>query len=50
MYLGETAKEQTRELAEGEGGEPPTMELMTYGGNLARAAREEGFAYPLNDL
>lgn len=41
--LEETAKGRTREPTEG-GGEPPSVEFMTYDGNLARAASEEGLA------
>ncbi len=44
----ELAEGQTREPAEGEG-EPPPVELMTYDGNLARAASEEGLAYSPHD-
>ena len=46
--LEETAEEQTHEPAEGEG-EPPPVELMTYDGNLARAASEEDLAYSAHD-
>jgi len=40
--------EVTREPNEGEGGEAPPMGLLTYDGNLARAARDKGFAYSIN--
>lgn len=45
--LEDLVEEQTRDPAEGEGESPP-VELMTYDGNLAQAARDEGFACSLN--
>ncbi|MDP8952202.1 MAG: type II toxin-antitoxin system VapC family toxin [Actinomycetota bacterium] len=47
--LEETAEEQNREPAEGAGIAAPAMNLMTYDGHLARAAREEGLTYPRRD-
>ena len=46
--LEEMAERQTRTPAEREG-EPPPVELMTYDGNLARAAGEEGLGYSPHD-
>ena len=46
--LGEIAKGQTRVPAEGKD-EPPSVELMTYDGNLSWAASEEGLAYSPHD-
>ncbi len=47
--LEETAEEQKRESAEGVGIVASAMDLMTYDGNLARAAHEEGLAYSRHD-
>lgn len=47
--LEKTAEEQNREPAEGVGIAAPAIDLMTYDGNLARAAREEGIAYSRHD-
>lgn len=46
--LKELAEGQTREPVEGED-VPPPVELMTYDGNLTRAANEEGLGYSPHD-